>query len=226
MPVEDEQKDGENTEPKTYSEAEVAAAVETAKKEGANTSWSHFQSVADKEIAKAKSEGSARETALTETIDTMRTQHIAGLPEHERTGAMIEELYKDRHGEKSSGQAPDSKPVIKEPEFDQADAAKAMQEKIGGTLKKLGLDPDKVDWGDGKDPDKSMETFLAGVIEQAKGESKSGDESDDEKGDDKKRGEGVDISRGVGSTTDVMTSTPKDIVASIGKWEPIRGMVE
>ena len=219
--------DGENTEPKTYSEDEMTEAISKSEKEGAAKSWSHFQSIADKEIAKERAEHGTRESELTKTIDTMKADAIGNLPESERLGAMVEELYKDRHGEKSSSPAPDSKSTS-DTEVDQASYAKEMQEQIGGALKELGLDPTKVNWGDGKDGKESLKTFLGSVVEQVRGQDKDSadDDEKDEKSGDAKSGESkVDTSRGAGSVSDVTQVKPIDLVTSDG-WKPIRGGME
>ncbi len=216
------EEDGGTPEPKTYSEEEMATAIEGAKKAGATDSHSHWQSIADKAIATAKADGTARESELTNTIETMRTAHIESLPESERQSAMIEELYKDRHEEKPSGPAPESKTIIEEPAFDEPKYAKDMQDQIGVVLKDLGLDPSKINWGDGKDSQETLKTFLTDVVEQAQGQSKEDPDVDDDKprGDNK-----VDMSRGAGNVSDIYTVDPKELVSQ-DKWEPIRGMIE
>ena len=225
----DAEKDGENTEPKSYSEDEVKALTEAANKKGASESWSHFQGVADKQINEAKNEGGVREAELTKTIEAMKAEHISSLPEEQRTAAMVEELYKDRAGAKTSAPAPDSKPTVKEP--DAGDYEKQMRETIGGHLKEQGLDLDKINWGDGKNGDESLKTFLGSVVEQAKAQAKAeqssdGDSKTKDDPDETKKGENnVDTSRGVGNTQDVLTTSPIALATS-QKWEPIRGMME
>jgi len=225
MPGED-QNDGGTPDPKTYSEEEMATAIAGAKKEGATESYTHFQSVADKEIAKERTSRGVRESELTKTIETLKADVISNLPESERLGAMVEEMYKDRHGEKSSSQEPD-KESTKDQEFDQAGYAKEMQEAIGTALEGLGLDPKKVNWGDGQNSADAMKTFLASVVDQAK-DSKDDPDPDgknDDKGGDKKGSNNVDTSRGAGNAHDILQTDPKELITS-EKWEPIRGMIE
>ncbi len=218
--------DGGTPEPKTYSEDEVKVLVEAAGKEGSTKSWNHFQGVADKQIAQAKSEGTVREAELTSTINTMKAAHIESLPEDQRTAAMVEELYKDRAGAISSAPAPDSKATVKESSVSDGDYEKQMRATIGTNLKELGLDPDKVDWGDGKDSSESLKTFLASVVAQVKAEKSGndGDKKDDSAGT--KAGENnVDTSRGAGNVLDINQAKPIDLVTA-NKWEPIRGVME
>lgn len=225
-----EDKDGGTSDPKTYSEDEVKtlveAATETANKEGATKSWSHFQGVADKQISDAKNEGTAREAELTNTINTMKAAHIESLPESERTAAMVEELYKDRAGvNKPSAPAPDSKTTVKESQVSNGDYEKQMQATIGGHLKELGLDPAKVSWGEGLSGDESLKTFLASVVAQAKAEKSGGEEKKEDP--DAKTGENnVDTSRGAGNSVDINTISPQALMAQDGAWKPIRGMEE
>ena len=222
----DAEKDGENTDPKSYSEDEVKALVDAANKKGASESWGHFQGVADKQIAEAKNVGSAREAELTSTINSMKADHISSLPEEQRTAAMVEELYKDRQGAKSSSTAPDSKATVKESEALNGDYEKQMRETIGGHLKGMGLDPDKINWGEGKTGDESLKTFLASVVDQVKaGQSGDGDTKTKEDPDTKKSENNVDTSRGAGKSVDINQVSPLELVAS-QKWEPIRGMME
>lgn len=222
-----EDADGGTPEPKSYSEDEVKALVDAANKEGSAKSWTHFQGVADKQIAEAKTVGTAREAELTGTIDSMKAAHIAGLPEEQRTAAMVEELYKDKVGGKSSTSAPDSKTTVKESGVNSGDYEKQMRATIGGHLKEMGLDPDKVNWGDGKSGDESLKTFLGSVVEQVKAGKSADDNSDEKKNDsDAKKGENnVDTGRGAGKSVDINQVDPLALVSS-QKWEPIRGMME
>lgn len=221
MSAEDE-KDGGTPEPKTYSEEEMTAAITGAKKEGASDSYSHFQSVADKQVADAKSTGSARESELTETIRTLKAAHLETLSPEERQTAMIEELYKDRVGDKPSAPAPDS-PAAKD-----APAASGneddMRKAIGTALESYGLDPGKVNWGDGKNGAADLKSFIGSVVDQVKAE-KGGDEKDDDSDDGKKSENNVDITRGAGKATDVTQVDPLELVTS-DKWEPVRGVME
>lgn len=227
-----EEKDGGTPDPKTYSEEEVATLKEEAKKEGASGSWSHFQSEADKQIAAFKNEGSAREAELTKTINSMKATQIETLPVEERTRAMVEELYKDRVGaSQSSAPAPDSKATNDASEVSTEDYSKQMQKNIGSALTDMGLDPDKINWGEGQDGQAALKTFLGSVVDQVKaGQSGSGsDAGDGDKKDnpDAKPGENnVDISRGAGKTLDVFSAKPQEIMALDGAWKPIRGMIE
>ena len=219
--------DGENTDAKSYSEDEVKALTEAANKKGASESWSHFQGVADKQINEAKNEGGVREAELTKTIEAMKADHISSLPEDQRTAAMVEELYKDRVGAKTSAPAPDSKATNKESGANE-DYEKAMRETIGGHLKGMGLDPDKINWGEGKTGDESLKTFLASVVEQVKAGQGTGNDDNktkDDPGDTKKSENNVDTSRGAGNISDIFTVEPLALVTS-QKWEPIRGMEE
>ncbi len=226
----DDEKDGGTSDPKTYSEDEMAAAIAGAKKEGSTESWTHFQGVADKQIATAKFDGTAREAELTKTINSMKADHIQSLPEDQRQAAMVEEMYKDRGGANSSSQAPDNKTTVIESKVSSGDVEKQMRETIGVNLKELGLDPGKIDWGDGKNSEDSLKIFLASVVAQVKAETSggNGDKSGDKNDSDTKSGENnVDTSRAAGSVHDVYTISPKEVMASGGKkWEPIRGMSE
>ncbi len=220
-----EDKDGGTPDPKTYSEEEMAAAIDGAKKEGATESYTHFQSVADKEISKARNESVAHSSELTKTIETLKADAISNLPESERMGAMVEELYKERHGEQSSSQSPDSKTTKDDSKFDQAGYQEDMQKSIGTAIESLGLDPKKLDWGTGQSGTDAMKTFLSSVVLQVKNQGKDDDAKDDDKDGDKKGDNKVDTSRGAGNVKDILEIDPKELITS-DKWEPIRGVVE
>ena len=221
-----DEKDGGTPEPKSYNEEEVKALIDAANKEGAVKSWTHFQGVADKQIAEAKSEGSAREAELTGTINSMKAAHIESLPEDQQTAAMVKELYKDQAGAKTSAPAPDSKVTIRESEV--GDSEKQLQEAIGNHLKDLGLDPSKVSWGNSQDGNENLKTFLGSVVDQVKAGKSAEDNKDDDPKDnpDTKTVENnVDTSRGAGKSADITQIDPLELISS-AKWAPIRGMEE
>ncbi|KKN77071.1 hypothetical protein LCGC14_0364100 [marine sediment metagenome] len=222
------EEDGGTPEPKTFSEDQVAELVAVGKKEGASESWRHFQSEADKQISAAKNEGSTREAELAKTIDTMKAAQIETLPVEERTRAMVEELYKDRGGVKSSSPAPDSKATNDSPGVSNEEAEKQVRETIGNHLKEMGLDPSKVNWGTSLDGNENLKALLGSIVDQAKaGQSSAGDDAN--KDDDKSGKSGqnnVDTSRGAGTSRDITQMKPIDLMTSGGKWEAIRGMEE
>ena len=155
MPEGDD-KDGGTTDAKTFSQEEYDAAIATATKTGATEAGAHFQGVADRQIAEAKNAGVARESELMKSIETMKSEAIGHLPEGERMNAMVEELYKDRQGAKSSSQAPDSKATDVNSTVSAADQEKAMRDTIGDHLKEFGVDTSKIRWGDGKSGDDAL----------------------------------------------------------------------
>ena len=220
-----EDKDGGTTDAKTFSQEEYDAAIATATKTGATESYTHFQGVADRQIAEAKNAGVARESELMKSIETMKSEAISHLPEGEQLGAMVKELYKDREGAKSSSPAPDSK-LTDKPDVSAADQEKAMRDTIGGHLKEFGVDASKISWGDGKSGDDALKVFLGSLVDEVK--ANSGTKDDNSKSDDSKnesKGENnVDTSRGAGSHTDINSISPQSLMESNGKWEPIRGM--
>ncbi len=208
--------DGGTPEEKTYSEAEVTALRESAKKEGQTESWRHFQSEADKQIAKARSEAGTRETELTGQINTLKSSHLESLPAEERRNAMVEELYKERFESKPASGTPGAQVQTPDPEPDPAQYAAEMQGQIKVALKDLGIDPDKVDWGEGKSPGDSLKTFLGSVLAQSKfSESK----------DPAPKNNQVDTARGAGDSLDLTKVDPKELITR-NAWVPIRGMME
>lgn len=222
MADENDQKDGGTPEPKTYSEDEMAAAVAAAKKEGASESYGHFQSIADKRIAEAEN----RNVELTKTISDMKEEHLKTLSPEDRRDAMIEELYKERHGVQPSSQPPDKSTVNDAPPAASGNTEDEMRKTIGTALESMGLDPSKVSWGDGKDSQADLKIFLGSVVDQVKAGQSDDKGSEGDKNQEKPGGENnVDTSRGAGGVTDFNTVKPQDLIAS-EPWKPIRGMIE
>lgn len=225
----DDEKDGANAEPRTYSEEEMTEAIVGAKKEGATDSYSHFQSIADKQVADAKTAGDTQASELNKTIDTLRAAHLETLSPEERTAAMIEELYKDRGGAPASAPAPDKSTVKDAPAG--SGSEDDMRKAIGTAIDGMGLDSSKINWGDGKDGAADIKTFLGSVVDQVKaGQSGDGKDGGSKDGDDANKGKpgenNVDTSRGAGGSLDLTKTDPIDIITRSGKWEPVRGMVE
>jgi hypothetical protein len=132
---------------------------------------------------------------------------------------MVEELYKERFQSNSpEKETPGAQKQTPDPEPDPAKYAEEMQGQIKVALKDLGIDPDKVDWGEGKSPADSLKTFLGSVLAQSKfSESKSGDQVP--------KNNQVDTSRGTGESLDLTKVDPKELITR-NVWQPIRGMLE
>ncbi len=223
-----DEKDGENTEPKTFTQEEVDAIRLEGKAEGQKESHSHFQSVFDKQIAEIRTESTKDTDTLTASIRELRAANLAALPEGERNSAMIKDMYED-HLKPAPVSNVSDKPVIPSAPVP-GDSQQAMQTAINESLKELGLDTSKINWGEGNDPSASMKTFLGSVVSQVKEGAKTQDDPDGDKAGEKK-GEGsesqkhIDTSRGAGDSIDFLKSDPQALVAS-EEWKPIRGMME
>ncbi len=219
---------GENTEPKTFTQEEVDAIRAEGVATGQKESHSHFQSVFDKEIAKVKTESLEESGRLNTSIREMRAASLENLPEGERSLAMIKEMYEEHLKPAPASSASDKLDLPGPP--NQGDSQQAMQNAINESLKDLGLDTSKINWGEGNDPAASMKTFLGSVVEQvkegAKSESSSsGDKSGDKEGDEKESQKHIDTSRGTGDAQDITQRDPQSLVAQ-DEWKPIRGMMD
>ncbi len=226
-----EDKDGGTPETKSYTAEEItkllADATETGKKDGQNASWQHFQGVADKAVAEIRKTAGAENASQAETIAKMRTEHLESLPDGERDSAMIREMYAERNKPAPAAPASDNPGVQNAPVGSSNE--EALQASINKSLEGLGIDTSKVDWGKGKDPAASMDTFLKSVIDQVKDSqsSETGGKTDDkdDEGDDSKGSESqkhIDTSRGAGDTNDFLSKDPQSIIAS-EPWKPLHG---
>ncbi len=223
-----EDKQGENDEPKTFTQEEVDAIRIEGKAEGKSESHSHFQSVFDREVAKMRTESVKDTDSLNASIREMRAANLAALPEGERNSAMIKDMYEDYLKPAPVSTVLDKSDMPGAPS--QGDSQDAMQASINASLKELGMDPSKIEWGNSEDGNANMKTFLGSVITLAKGDGKAPSDNPEDKPEDK-TGEGsesqkhIDISRGAGSATDYLKSDPQALVAS-EEWKPIRGMMD
>ncbi len=221
-----EDKQGENDEPKTFTQEEVDAIRLEGRAEGKTESHSHFQSVFDKEVAKMRTESTKDTDSLNASIREMRAANLAALPEGERNSAMIKDMYEDYLKPAQVSTVPDKTDISSTPS--QGDSQDAMQASINASLKELGLDSSKIEWGNSEDGGANMKTFLGSVINLAKEGGKAPADKPEDKTEDKDA-EGsesqkhIDISRGAGGSTDYLKSDPQALVAS-EEWKPIRGM--
>ncbi len=224
----DDKPDGENTEPKTFTQEEVDAIREEGRATGQKESHSHFQSVFDKELAKVKTDSQEENGRLNTSIREMRSANLAALPEGERDSAMIREMYEERNKPAPAVTVSD-KPDLPGTSI-QGDSQQAMQDAINTSLKDLGLDTSKINWGTGNDAGANMKTFLGSVVEQVKEGAKSSKESSDDKsgdgeGEGKESQKHIDTSRGAGDAQEIMQRDPQSLVAQ-DEWKPIRGMTD
>ena len=188
--------------PETYSAEDVkklvGEAAATAAKEADTKAYRRFQSDLDKATA-------ANSNAEKEIADLKKKQ-IEALPEDERLKAMIEELYKRTNAPPSTPKDDDGDKPTDSTDKPSDDPQEQAQTKLKEVAKKLGLDPDKLDFND-------PEKFFKGIIEQTKAGDK---EEDDEKEDAVDGGSGS-----VGSMKDLTKVDPLELMKK-GYRKPAR----
>ncbi len=175
-----------------------------------------------------KVESGKEADTLNTSIRELRAASLENLPEGERNTAMIKEMYEEHLKPAPASSASDKLDIPSTPI--QGDSQQAMQDAINTSLKELGLDTSKINWGEGNDPAASMKTFLGSVVEQVKEGAKSeddpfGDKSGDKSEDEKESQKHIDTSRGAGDAQDIIQRDPQSLVAQ-DEWKPIRGMME
>lgn len=197
-------------EGKLYTEDQINALVQAGQKEAVTKTWGDMQSKADKAIQVAKTETT---TALQQLTDLKRA-NIEALPPEQKQAAMLEDVYQRMNS------APDAKPQDgvtdsqsqtqgDAPTFQQtptvpSDAQVKAQEAAGKILQEKGLDPSKINYGDGKDGDADFSAFVDSVLAQVRSSS--------EQDDSARNKTTYDNSRGAGGAVDILTVDPVELM--------------
>jgi len=200
----------QNQEGTLYTQEAIDALVLEKQKEAVTKTWGDMQSRADKAISAATTE---TKTAKQQLADLKRST-IEALPPEQKQAAMLEEVYakmnaapevKPQDGASDSqtqtqGQSSTFQPSDTAP----SDAQAKAQEAVGKRLQEKGLDPSKINFGDGKDADADLNTFVDSMYAQVK--------SSLEQGDSTKEKQNYDNSRGTGTAGDLLTADPVELM--------------
>lgn len=204
---------------KTYTQAEVDTLLgttkEEAQKEAVTNSWSRFQSEADKKIAEANKRG---DTAVTE-LQELKRQQMETLSPEERQRVQTDEIYKRMNSEEPTKVGADA-PSGPQPQVEPSPPADSGQDEAKAAVAKIlqeeGIDPEKVDWGEGADPQEAMRRFIRSV----KGQQSPPDEEPPPE-----QSPTPDTSRGAGPSADITKEDPTELITraySSGNWR-VRG---
>ena len=189
--------DTDKQEDKTFTQAEVDTMLATAKadgaKEGQTAAHSHFQSVTDKAVNKMRSEYEGKLTQANSALGELQKARLEGMTPDERSAAMFEEIMGKMSGNGANNASDKSSTLDQntrtQTDSNQAEVQRAAQQaeitqlrtKMGDALKdKYGIDPSKINWGDGLDDSAAMDVFMASTLDQVKAMTTAqGSDSDD-----------------------------------------------
>ena len=189
----------EKTEEKqtTFSQAEVDTMLVTAKadgaKEGQTAAHAHFQSVSDRAINQMKTDYEGKLATTNSALVELQKARLETMTPEERSAAMFEEIMGKMNGNGANNASDKSSTLDQnsrtQTDSNQAEVQRAAQQaevtqlrtKMGDALKeKYGIDPSKLQWGDGLDDSAAMDVFLASAMDQVKAMTTAqGSDSDD-----------------------------------------------
>lgn len=191
-----------------YTKEELDTLILGAQKEAVTKTWGEMQSRSDKAIQAAKTETTTAQQQLT----NLKRANIDALPPEQKQAAMLEEVYAKMNA------APEVKPQDGAPDpqtqtqgdpstFQQTPTAPSntqdkAREAVGKILQEKGLDPSKIEYGDGKDEANDLRTFIDSVMKQVKPEQ-----------DDPPQNKNTyDNSRGTGGSVDILKVDPVELM--------------
>lgn len=174
----------QNTESKTYTEADVQRmvqeATENGRKDGQTEAHKHFQSVTDKSISALRKEHSEQLAGRDNTIAELRKAQLATMSPEERLQATLDDMaaklsgqgVRDTSDKSQVGNGPESGSADLS-QGDQSDEAAAKQiAEIRGQVEKhladtYGIDASKINWADDSQGAEAVQKFVDSVMSQA-----------------------------------------------------------
>ncbi len=214
-------KQGENSgEGKTFTQAEMDAALTEAKasgnKEGQTAAHAHWQSVGDKAISGLRNELGESLNQANSTIADLRKAQLDTMNPEDRSAAMMQQLMEKMDGKGANNASDKPNPFTQTAESqqdkvsgqDQQAAGLAQQRaEMGKSLSdKFGIDATKLDWADGETGTVAMEKFMESFATAIKSVS-TGKPDEDPNPVDTKNQPG-------GDAFDLNTSDPGDLIRS------------
>ena len=220
-------KDGENSgESKTYTQADMDAALATAKtegnKDGQTAAHAHWQSVGDKAIAQLSKEYEGKLTQQNSVIADLQKARLETMSPEDRSAAMMQQLLERMDGNGAKDASDKSNPFDrtaesqqdKAPVTDQSAALAQQRKEMGDSLAtKFGIDATKLDWADGESGTAAMDKFMSSFAEAVKLAQTKSDQDDPNHVDTKNSPSGTAF--------DINTGDPKDLIrAGAGTVRP------
>ncbi len=220
---------GENSgESKTYTQADMDAALASAKtegnKEGQTAAHAHWQSVGDKAIAGLSKEYEGKFTQQNSVIADLQKARLETMTPEDRSAAMLQQVLDQMGGNGAKDASDKPNPFDrtaesqqdKAPVTDQSAALAQQKKEMGDSLAtKFGIDASKLDWADGESGTAAMDKFMSSFVEAVKvSQIKLDPNQDDPNHVDTKNSPS-------GTAFDVNTGDPKDLIrAGAGRVRP------
>lgn len=189
-----------------YTPEQLDALVLEKQKEAVTKTWSEMQSRSDKAIQAAKTETTTAQQQLTD----LKRANIEALPPEQKQAAMLEEVYAKMNAApevKSQDvatdpqtQTQDDPSTFQQNQTPTSDVQDKAREAVGKILQEKGLDPSKIQYGDGKNEANDLRTFIDSVMKQVKPEQ-----------DDPPLNT-YDNSRGTGGSVDILNVDPVELM--------------
>ena len=129
-----EEQGGTSGEAKTFTEAEMTAALTTAKaegnKEGQTSAYTHWQSVNDKAISQLRTEGASELADRDSTIAVLRKAQLEAMDPADRSVALMEDVQKMLAG-KGANDASDKPGSLRSTDTTQSDKVSGQDDSSG-----------------------------------------------------------------------------------------------
>lgn len=161
-------------EPKTYTQEEFEKLIADARKEATSEGYRMGQSAKDKEIAQLRQQFGESEAQYKARLAEHEQKAFDQMSPEEQDRFMIRKLYERQNsdgGNQPSTSKPDSAPGNRssesDPDYRDDDPNAQVRSAVETAVRDSGLDPAKLDWGEGEtDPEKAMHRFVQSILSQ------------------------------------------------------------